>query len=481
MITVTVNNKYAYHIAFCLYMIKANYVVYTDQNYDILEDHDYICYYNKVIQTLSNETNFFLPYGLIVYIMKHKLNVLITPNIGDIILDKHDCCKCGQSLIDIEKELYKKLHTQYMFFNINVFPTNIINWAVQLYYNRAATNKEIAFYNMKVASIKMNIMTLLLILRFHTEGVNLGLDQYFIDNILESKYTNPGIPNIAVIFSGYTRNYIERSVSHINFLVNNPYIDIFMHVWTDLGHKYESKLEKINPADLIAKYKPKEFASEFVWNKLKPDFSLIGKLNPIFLDNSQDKADATQYVNANLYSIKKTYELIQLYESVNHFEYNGIIKWNFDTDVSSLNMMEFWEDICKPSLYFRKGCELCDRDKCVNHANNLNSHKNNLDTSWYYGNRELMGQALTLYLDAFTIAQTNQIKNMQNLANVEYFQELDFIYLYKPIESQFNLNTIILCYHPHFLMKYHLNLITCKTAKHISGNIIHQAVFGNNL
>jgi len=473
MITVKVNNKYAYHIAFCLYMIKSNYIVYTDQNYDILYDPDYIYYYSKVIQTLSDETNFFLPYGLIVYIMKHKLNVIISPNISNIILNKPECCHCGEDLIDIEKELYSQLN----FNPIN--PKININWAVQLYYNRAATNKEIAFYNMKVVSKQMNVITLLLILRFHTEGVNLGLDQYFIDNILESKYTNPGIPNIDVILSGYTRNYIERSVSHIKFLVNNPYIDIFMHVWTDLGHKYESKLEKINSADLIAKYKPKKFASEFVWDKLKPDFSLVGKLNPIFLDNSQDKADATQYVNANLYSIKKTYELLDLYESVNHFEYNGIIKWNFDTDVSSLNMMEFWGDICKPSLYFRKGCVLCDHDH--NHAN---SHKNNLDTSWYYGNRELMGQALSLYDHAFTIAQANQIKNMQNLENVAYFQELDFVYLYKPIESEFNINTAILCYHPHFLMKYHLsntNFIKCKTAKYISGNIIHQAVFGNNL
>lgn len=468
-----VDNKYAYHIAFCLYMIKADYVVYTDQNYDILYDHDYICYYNKVIKTVSNETNFFLSFGLIVYIIKHKLNVIIDTNNADIILDEPECCHCGEGLINIEKKLYNRLH---MFYNINIYPrNNIINWGIQLYYNRPATNKEIAFYNMKVASLQMNIITFLLLLRFHTEGVNLSLDQFFIYTILESKYTNPGIPNIAFIFHGYSRNYIERSVSHIKFLVQNPYIDIFMHVWTDLGHKYEKKLEKINPQDIIDKYKPKEFASEFVWDKLKPDFSLVGKLNPIFLDNSQDKADATQYVNANLYSIKKTYELLQIYESANQFTYNGIIKWNFDTDVSSLNMMELWEDICKPSLYFRKGCELCEKNKCAN------SHKNNLDTSWYYGNRELMGQALTLYENAFTLAQTNQSKNIQNLSNVEYFQELDFIYLYKPVESEFNMNTVILCYHPHFLMKYHLNLITCKTAKHISGNIIHQAVFGNNL
>jgi hypothetical protein len=33
---------------------------------------------------------------------------------------------------------------------------------------------------------------------------------------------------------------------------------------------------------------------------------------------------------------------------------------------------------------------------------------------------------------------------MQNLENVAYFQELDFVYLYKPIESEFNINTAIL-------------------------------------
>lgn len=478
MFSVSVNNKYAYHIAFCLYMIKANYVVYTDQNYDILYDVDYMSYYNKLIKIISDETNFFLPFGLIVYIMKHKLNVVIAQNNSDITLNNPKCCCCcGECLLDIEKQLYSQLYSQlHLFYNIDIFPrNNNISWAIQLYYNRVATNKEIAFYNMKVTSIQMNIMTFLLILRFYKEGVNLGLNQYFIDNILESKYTHPKIPNIAVIFHGYARNYIERFISHNKFLVQNPYIDIFMHVWTDLGHKYEKNLEKINQADIISKYKPKEFASEFIWDKLKNDFSLIDKLNPIFLDNSQDKADATQHVNANLYSVKKSYELMEIYENVNQFRYNGIIKWNFDTDVSSLNMLELWEDISKSNLYFRKGCDLCI-------SNIINStHKNNLDTSWYYGNRELMSQALSLYNNAFFIAEANQIKNMQNLVNVKYFQELDFIYLYKPIETEYNLNTVILCYHPHYLMKYHLSNITCKTAKNISGNIIHPAVFSNNL
>jgi hypothetical protein len=155
MITVKVNNKYAYHIAFCLFMIKANYVVYTDNSYDILEDPDYLCYYHKVIKILSDETNFFLPYGLIVYIMKHKLNVVISSNISNIILDKPECCHCGEDLIDIEKELYSKLNLS------TINPKININWAIQLYYNRTATSKEIAFYNMKVASKQMNILLML--------------------------------------------------------------------------------------------------------------------------------------------------------------------------------------------------------------------------------------------------------------------------------------------------------------------------------
>jgi hypothetical protein len=473
MITVTVNNKYAYHIAFCLFMIKVDYILYTDRNYNrtiILNDTEHTSYYQRLTKTLSDETNFFLPFEVIFYIMKHKLNIVIGENasISNIILGEPSC-KCGEGIINIEKELYIRL-TAYNL-NLNILPRyNVINWGVQLYYDRSATHKEIAFYNMRVIRVTMTLMTFLLVLRFRTEGVNLGLDQYFRNIILEAKYTNPGIPNIAVIFHGYTRNYIERSVSHIKFLVNNPYIDIFMHVWTDVGHKYEKKLEKINPEDIIAKYKPKKFASEYVWDKLKPEFSLIGKSNPIFLHNSQDKADATQYVNATLYSIKKAYESMQLYESVNNFQYNGVIKWNFDTDMRALNMLEFWEEIHDPppSLYFKEG--------------------EDLDTSWYYGNRSLMGRALSLYDHALILAQANQIKNMQNLSNVKYYQELNFIYIYdnqhQRVKSKYDLNTAILCYHPDDLMYYYLNdgiSTTCKTSKSIGGSIIKPAVFGNNL
>jgi hypothetical protein len=360
---------------------------------------------------------------------------------------------------------------------------NLIGWCIQRFYSRISHQDELAYHSMNVVAHKINVVAWLLIIKLCEEGLSNGLHQDLYDFIRSKKYVIPNAPNIAVILHGYARNYAERiNTSHTRYLVNNPYFDIFIHAWTDLGHKYERQLEKVNPVDLISKYNPKGLKLDPIWDKLKSQFSLIGKLYPIFLKNSQDKADASQYVNASLYSIKAAYTLMQTYETQHNFIYNGILKWNFDTDVTFIDMYGMWTDMNKDVIWFRDGCSECDKESLIPYAIKKHAkHRNDIDTSWFYGERFYMAKALSLYDDAFDIADKYQSTNIENISNVPHKQQLDFIYIYDDKHINYNNNTRILCYHPHTLMTEHLKNFFCKTTKNLQGEIVQPAVFFNNL
>jgi hypothetical protein len=484
MINLVVNNKYAYHIAYILYLLGIPYTLSTTYIYDIIDDLEYKNYYKKVITNLNRETKFYLDYNFLIYFIKNNLNINQNNNNNNIILTE------SSSIITIEQELYKELK------NHNIIPEDIqiytnellpretfISWSIFKFYNRDLVKDELDFHNQNTVAHKINIVTWLLIIRFCNEGISLNLPDDIINLIKTKKYFIPGCPNIAIILHSHARHFTERYiVSHRQYLVDNPYFDIFIHIWSDIGHKYEMQLLKINPVDILNRYNPKSLNIENVWDKYKSEFSLVGKFYPIFLKNSQDKADASQYVNANLYSVRHAYKLLEIYESNNNFIYNGIIKWNFDTDITYLDMKLIWDDMQEDILWFKKGCSLCDHENLIpNPVKRHVNHKNDLDTSWYYGNRYYMGKALKLSENAFDIANSYQVDNILNMVNVPYRHILDFVYIYEDVQLSFNINTKIVCYHPHTLMKEYLKNFYCKTCLHINGEIIKPAVFNNNL
>jgi len=489
MITLYVNNKYAAHIAFCLYLLDIDFIVYTDTvitSSSLINDIELQSYYSNVITNLNRETKFYLPYPVIAYYQANILNIVAgtSPTEPDISLVGYN------SIYAIENALYNSMKSigtipnSLEIYTVELLPHNtFISWTVNRFFNRIPGEPEIAFHNMNNVAHKINIVAWILIIRFCDEGTFFGLNQEIKDYIRVQKYVIPGIPNIAVILHGYSRNYVERCMtSHTKYLVNNPYFDIFIHTWSDIGHKYERQLLKIDSNDIITKYNPRGLKVDQIWDKLKPEFSLVGKLYPIFLKNDQDKADASQYVNAGLYSIRMAINLIELFENQNGFTYNGILKWNFDTDITYIDMFGLWEDIQQDIIWFRQGCKECDKESLIPHPIKRHpNHKNDLDSAWYYGNRFFMAKALKLYDDAFKIAEEFQPQNILNISNVPHKQQLDFIYVFNDMQINFDINTKIVCFHPHTLMKEYLQNFFCKTTKNIAGDIIKPAVFNNNL
>lgn len=484
MYYVLCNNKYGLHIAFIAYLLKLECVIVTDPiSNNIMEDPEYSSYYDRLLEDLYRETHMYLTKQFLQYYISGKINF---QSPSSLVTVEIDLSNSATSLILAETDFYQHLVNQNIISSAVVYTNELLpslvfmEWIYTTYLGRSITPDESAFWHMNCVAHKINIATFIMICIFSQEGRSALLHQPFFDEIKIAKYIipGPGVPNIAVIYHGYSRHFVERFASHNKFILSNPYIDVFIHTWTDRGHKYEFQLEKIDPVQIQSLYQPKGFASEDIWSKLKGEFSLVGKLSPIFLENNQDKGDATQYINAKLYSIKQSFGLLKDYETANGFTYTGIIKLGFDIDITELDMKKIAEDMQTGNIYFKDGCNACDKE--VHVPKSHDDHKNPLDLLWYYGNRVVMEDALNLYDNAHAIAESFQASNIANIANVPHRQRLDFIYVYgKDVWA--NIETRIICYTPHRLMREQLKNIKCKTSRAIGAEIIKPAVFENNL
>lgn len=486
MINIFCDNIYACHIAFVCHLLKLDYTIITsnsNKDVDFLTHNEYEPYYKKILQNLKRETGEFITIEFLEHFIKTTLVFSETPN----LTATNSITLPSTSLLLCEKDLYQQLVSNNIISSAIIYTNELLpdnqfmTWIFSEYYHRIILTEEKAFWYMNNIAHKINVVAFILICCFSKEGKFASNHIPYYNYIKTSKYSVPGIPNIAVLFHSFTRFYEERYNSHKKYLLDSPYIDVFIHTWTDKGVKYEFHLEKINEGVVQSAYNPKGFKTEYIWDKLKPEFSLVGKLYPIFLEIDQDKADATQYINANLYSINQAFELIKIYETNNGFLYDGIIKLSFDLELSALDIEQIYKDIQEDVLYSPKGCKRCEYEKCL--PRNHPDHINNLDITWYYGNRTVMEDALNLYNNAQHIALMYHLSNIDNINNVAHRQNLDFIYIFK---KEFNevytdINTRIVCYTIQRLMKEHMVDYSCKTAKTIGYEIIKPAVFFENI
>lgn len=485
MYYITCNNKYACHIGFLCHLLKIDATVVADvanQAYSLKDDPEYILYYSRVLNNLYRESNMYMSLEFLQYYISVKSNYETSTAFPiDLVITE-------TSLPLAESQLYSFLVSQNIILVATTYTNELfprppfMNWIYNEYLGRPISSTEIAFWQMNCVAHKVNVCCFIMILIFNDEGMSLLLHIPFYNEIKFAKYNIPGVPNIAVIFHSYSRNYLQRFTSHYKYIIDNPYFDVFIHTWNDRGHKYEFQLEKINATQVQSIYQTKAFATEDIWSKLKPAFSLVGRMFPIFLENDQDKGDATQYINAKLYSIQKAFELIKEYEVENGFTYMGIIKLGFDIDITAVDMKMIVEHMNTGNMYFRDGCSKCDKE-VYNIPKKHLDHSDPLDLTWYYGNRIVIEDALNLYNNAQTIAESFQTSNMNNINNVAHRQRLDFVYVYKPEINNIwsDMNRRVFCYTEQRLMREQLKSIKCKTSKAIGCEIITPAVFGNNL
>lgn len=334
---------------------------------------------------------------------------------------------------------------------------------------------------------KIDFFSWLFLLYFGLEGKQLGIHLVYISLFKAAKYSLMlEIPSFAVILCGHTRSFARYKESHKCF-IENIYCDVFIHTWDKMGPRSytgETGTRFINgPVDvnlLNVTYHPVKLQIETL-DIHRPEFSLLGHHDLIFLSQRQQKDDATFYCNADLYSLYKTSLLIQQYEIEKNFQYSGIIKLSFIYNMCQFDFKNICDDITQRenTFYIPKGCKRCDMEATWPYLYTTlhhNGHMNNFDVYWMYGRRNVMLNACSLYLNTIAIADDVLDANIAAYVNVaakrkyrEFVYIFDGDYLEKKIYSIDSLATRVQEFEPENLFRIHMNSYFCLKGNYICG------------
>jgi hypothetical protein len=523
MINIHIDSIFACHIAYVAWLLKLDFTIISpviNKTFNFISS-GYSTYYQRMIDKLYEEHLILLEPAFFEYYIKNKFIFYTTNQLEDIDIIVSN----SLSIKDAEFDFYTELHNKgillniYKYESVGTFIPYIasINEIILTIFNRIATQAEIDYYFIHNGSglynfndFKFtNMFTWLHILYFSIEGQNtndhmLLLISYFKASkfLITLKY-----PKIAVIFSGYSRNFQDNFSSH-KIIVNNPYCDIFIHSWNYKGPRYEYNKELLDISALNL-YNPTTILVEDI-EPMKQTFTLLGKISPIFLIwGGQEGDDATHYINAKLYSTWKAHTLIEDYEIINNKSYDGIIKLNFNLDITNFNFKEISKDIL-PNIfnipknglfipdnfydnefnpwpqvthqYINGGCWKCNLEaKYINYnyIPNHEFHYNDISQSWFWANRLIGKKACNLYLHAFEIMLNNHSTNILNYPNIKHKQYREFIYIQDPIDYQGkvysidDINKKVLCFYPERLMREYMINNACVSSSNISGTFLN--------
>lgn len=138
---------------------------------------------------------------------------------------------------------------------------------------------------------------------------------------------------IAVIISGHIRN--SNIVNSLNNLKDYYDIDVFIHTWDNIGLKGN----EVNYDDAINKETVEKVVASI--NNVK-DY-LIENNKKFLLDIKKDTEKNTYFnysspeifIKSQLYSVKKSYELLKNYSLKNNIKYDCVIKLRFDLNFTT--------------------------------------------------------------------------------------------------------------------------------------------------
>lgn len=487
MLNIFIDNIYACHIAFFSSLLKLDYSIITPSvnlTFDFYNT-DYFAYYNNMLNILNKETNTYLEVAFFDYYLKNKLNIYTTvqtigtniyiPNTPFLFNNIHDLFI--KNLPQIEQAEYhfrQLLGLNLQFYAIDrIINQQIISWTIQNMYNRIPSEKEILYhyyhnYN-KSGTMSdtdsdddlpndidsIDLFSWLIILYFCPEGRSFNYHIPFFTLIREIRSIFK-IPITALLLSGFTDDFMTHYESHKVF-IDNPYIDIFIHTWTKMGPRYTYHTESSDISTLTTLYKPVKIQVEELNTYA---FSLVGKIEHIFLKECQEHDDATRYINPRLYSLYKSYLLMQSYNQI----YQGIIKLNFNLELTTLDYKTICEDYIKQALYVNcHTCKRCTFENLVSHTKQHDIHLNDISMDWFYGNITVAGLACQLYINAFDIYKIYYINNLNLYKLLPYKEYRQFIYILRDTSNY------IQYYYEPTLLKHHMQQYWCLIGNGIVG------------
>lgn len=494
LINIYIDNVYACHIAYIASLLKLDFNIISPSNNLIFNFNEFIIYYDRMVKKLYERTSTYLETNLFEIYIKNKFTFYNSPpELGGIDIYLIN----SNSIKDAENEFYENLYIQNIIpVKLYQYETNFneyrqsLQWSIETILERVPSLNEIDELYIKnglgLVSVNdskfTNLFSWLHILYFSKDSIinDRTLDWVQLWKAMSLTIQNTlNIPKIAVILSGYSRDYLSHFNSHKLFIYN-PYIDIFIHTWVKKGSRYSYQCQNVDINDITLKYDPKTILVEDE-QPMKNIFSLRGRFYPIFLKWGQEGDDATRYVNSKLYSTWKAMTLILNYEQANSFTYTGIMKLNFNVDIIDFDIKGILSDIIKPAVYSPNnfyneydiktgGCKRCDLNAKYNIYNHT-EHSNDIFQVCFYGNHDIGKKACELYLEAENIIGQYQSSNVSNYQNVHHKVYNSFVYIqgnnHKIIKEN-DLSKNIICYHPDSLLKVHMSNYACLSTQNLS-------------
>lgn len=507
-INIYINSIYSCHIAYLAFLLKLDFnIISTDpKTFNFLVEYQP---YKRMVDQVVTENNYLIETTFFEYFIKNQFTFYTSPPAPGTTITILN----NSSLLDAQLDFLTQLDTLNIIKYLYQYETNLISykksiqWVIETILNRTATVSEIDYYyyhnrfslNSLIPEKFINLFTFIHIIYFSSEARSNNLHMPFVTVFKNIKYTNTLInPTFALLLSGHSRQFYEHSSTHKD-IIQNPYIDIFIHTWSNKGPRYEFSNSLTDIFLLTSTYQPKDISveNEHIY---KNDFSLIGKINPIFLIWGQQTNDGSRYVNSKLYSLWKALTLMQTFETNNNITYHGIIKGNFNLDIINFDFVKVAKNISpnicgtpRNALYvpvnFKRAspdifpyigaCKTCDRqltENCLfNYIPNHSNHTNDIVQNWWYTNRTIGKKAAELYLEGSNILFANHSNNVARYSAQLYKQNADFIYMREAdyYQSQFiSVNDQpkdMICFYPERLLREHLKNYCILSSDAISG------------
>ena len=520
VISVHINNVYASHIGLVGELLNLNVNIVSPTANKTFNYHttNYDMYYSSMLTNLATYADTLYEIQYLIYLLQHDIPYYSSNPASTTLTIS---IPSGLTISQTESYFYSQLNLNNVTQNLSSTPTSAtISYVIQLLYGRTATAQEISYY----LEIHVNLFSLLMILRLNSEGISHGYQTYFVNYFKPLKYVLPtyAAPKCAVLFSGFCRTFQQQAQSH-QVLVNNPYIDIFIHTWSDMGIRIEFDRAQTNSTILTSTYNPASLRIDNVGVTDFRQFSLNSMISPIFLYKGQRPTDdPAKYVNANLYSLAQAFGLMTAFETANNFEYDVVFRFKFDFNITKFDFVALSEQIIpqeydayirdnveftdessgdssdteivdsnivatndheRSAVWFPSkagddhyfhggGCLRCDIDG--NLANHFSGqHANDLTDDFFYGCRSSMITACQLNSNAYSIYSSYQSRNLSRIAsnNIPYKSQYGQYYFVDQ-KDDCSVDNDIVCYHPNRLLKQALSNTICRSTSNVDGNII---------
>lgn len=364
---------------------------------------------------------------------------------------------------------------------------SILSYTFAITFKRNPLVEELNFHVNNNIRMNISLLTWLCILYTCDESQKKGLSLFPTVSIEESVPEKRGTKT-AVLLCGYVRCFSRVSQSHLNHLTkHSENVDFFIHTWNELGKKakngvdygriwLDNKSGNTNIDELINFYKPKKHLMEDNYSLLS-QFSLVGKIEPIFLYYGQAKDDASRYINSQLYSIHRCCQLMEEYEAEMGFKYDNVVKLRFDVLLEKFDFQRICEDCNLDIIYFPSpsaskhghpygggGCTLCDKERL---QKSHDVHTNDFCDLWFYGKRDLAVKACQIYTAAEDILRRYHNQNMKLIESCLRDVKMPFIYLHKSEDIEKK----IVCFYPERILREHLVNEICCSSDNICGEI----------